>query len=59
MSAPAPSSGGSNAVGAAIGAAVLILFLFNSPAPDTTKFAVIVGIIVFFVVSKKAAPAAN
>ncbi len=52
MSHAESSGGGNNAVGLAIGAAFLILFL-NGPAPDTTKFAALVGVIVWLVASGK------
>lgn len=55
MSAPASggdSSHGPSPVGIAIGAAFLVLF-FNGPAPDTTKLAVLVGLIAFFAVRPK------
>ena len=51
-SAAAPASGGS-AVGKAIGAAFLVLFLMNNGAPDSTKLAVIVGVGVYLALSRK------
>ena len=55
MSAPAAAHGaeeGNGAIGKAIAAVFLVLFLMNNGAPDTTKMAVIVGVIVYLVVSR-------
>ena len=45
-------------VGAGIGAFVLVLVLVNNNMPDTTKFALIVGLIAAVAI-KAAAPAAT
>lgn len=56
MSAPAAGNG---AVGKAIAAGFLVLFL-NGPAPDVTKMAVAVGAIVYLAVNAKSSkPAAG
>lgn len=46
-------------VGAGIGAFVLVLVLVNGSMPDTTKFALIVGLIAAVALKKVAAPAAG
>jgi hypothetical protein len=46
-------------VGAGIGAFVLVLVLVNNNMPDTTKFALIVGLIAAVAIKKVAAPAAG